>query len=300
LFTQGFRLAFSRRDAKAVNTRIDGIYFRGMYLGYLQYGAAAEIRANPTRSDFRILPPLRGRLEATVGAESVACAPGSAIVTSPWHGTLVRSKAGSAWINLFLRGPALTRQLAALLGDTPRWPLELAPLLDCTKGYGRSLTRCVGLAVADFEDAQTRWNPLAMTQFEQFVMTLFLLSHPHNYREALHRLERPAAPRAVRNAIDFIEANLQAPIELADLVGVSGIAGRTLCQQFHHFRGVSPMRYLLNARLDRARAMLLHPIREASVGDIAASLGFQHLSRFAAQYRMRFGELPSATMRRNS
>src|SRR5262249_19712723 len=37
----------------------------------------------------------------------------------------------------------------------------------------------------------------------------------------------------------------------------------------------------------------------ARVADIAARCGFNHVGRFAAQYRERYGESPSATLRRN-
>jgi AraC family ethanolamine operon transcriptional activator len=37
-----------------------------------------------------------------------------------------------------------------------------------------------------------------------------------------------------------------------------------------------------------------------TVGDVAARWGFWHLSRFAADYRQHFGELPSATRARGA
>ena len=64
-------------------------------------------------------------------------------------------------------------------------------------------------------------------------MTALLLSHPHNYSDALRRLEKPIAPRDVRRAIDYIEAHLDQAITVADLVEATGVAGRTL---FMHFK----------------------------------------------------------------
>jgi hypothetical protein len=42
---------------------VKGVLLPGHYLGYLQY-RPAEIQADPARDKHRILPPLRGSLEA--------------------------------------------------------------------------------------------------------------------------------------------------------------------------------------------------------------------------------------------
>jgi transcriptional regulator GlxA family with amidase domain len=99
------------------------------------------------------------------------------------------------------------------------------------------------LPVAEFEHAGTTlWPPIMMAQFEQFIVTGLLLSQPHNYSQALRRLERPIMPRAVKRAVDFVQANLQAPITLAEPVATSGVAGRTLFKHFRDFKATSPMR----------------------------------------------------------
>ncbi|MEV6902279.1 helix-turn-helix domain-containing protein [Amycolatopsis sp. NPDC051372] len=53
---------------------------------------------------------------------------------------------------------------------------------------------------------------------------------------------------------------------------------------------------LRDIRLGRAHRALLGADR--TVAEIASSCGFTHLSRFAQEYRARFGELPSETARR--
>jgi transcriptional regulator GlxA family with amidase domain len=140
---------------------------------------------------------------------------------------------------------------------------------------------------------------MTIRAFEEFVLTGLLLSHPHNYAEALRRLEKPVAPRDVKRAIDFMEANLDSAIGLGEIVAASGVAGRTLLKHFREFKGVSPMRYLRNARLERVRAEL-RGTPGASVTDIAMGWGFTHMGRFSIEYRKRFGESPSVTAGRRT
>jgi TolB-like protein len=60
-----------------------------------------------------------------------------------------------------------------------------------------------------------------------------------------------------------------------------------------------PMAFLRDLRLGRARQELLRASGGASVTDIARRSGFNHVGRFATQYRARYGESPSATLCRN-
>jgi transcriptional regulator GlxA family with amidase domain len=137
-----------------------------------------------------------------------------------------------------------------------------------------------------------------MSRFEQFIMTRLLLSHPHTHSAALRRRERSIAPRDVMRAIDYLEAHLDAPVTLADLVEASGVPGRTLFKHFRDSRGTSPMRYLRAARLKKAREALLRAQPGERVSTIAMSWGFSHWGRFSVEYRKRFGESPSETLAR--
>jgi AraC-like DNA-binding protein len=106
-------------------------------------------------------------------------------------------------------------------------------------------------------------------------------------------------PGGVKRAIEFMHANLGGDVTIADLAAVANVASRTLFKHFRDFTGVSPMRYLRERRLDRVREELERSA-DASVSDVAMRCGFAHLGRFAAAYRSRFGESPSATARRGS
>src|SRR5918912_4476287 len=117
LQTKEFRFGVAARDARRLDVRINGVYLPGIYIGYIQYGSPVTVRTNPARDDYWVQLPLRGVLETTVGEESVACDPRRAAVASPTRGIVMRSDARSARLNLSLTRDALTRQLAALLGE---------------------------------------------------------------------------------------------------------------------------------------------------------------------------------------
>lgn len=280
---------------------MNGAYLPSLYLGYLQYGVPAMIRAAPARNDYWIQMPIRGSLDASFGGDSIACSPRRAVVLSPTRDDyyLMRSDADGARIHVSINREALLRQLAALLGEPVDRPIEFDPALTLVSGYGRSLTGYLLMAVADLERPDAALgHSITATTFEQFIMTGLLLGHPHAGSERLRQREKPISPRDVKRAIDYMESNLDTPITLADIVEVSGIPGRTLFKHFQDWKGVSPMRYLRNARFQRVREALRRAPPDASVTEIALSWGFAHMGRFAVEYRKRFGESPSDTIKR--
>jgi len=297
LGSKEFRFKLSRRADKQFDLRINGIYLPSLYIGYIQYGSPAEIRTSPARSDYWLQIPIREHIEVAVADECIACGPDCAAVSSPMNGLAIRTRGSGVRFNISLDAAALTRQLAGLLGAVPTAPVEFAPAMDLTTGYGRSLAQNICLAVTDFERAGSmRWDAITVSLFEQFIICRLLLSHPNNYTDVLRRHEPSITPRDLRRAIDYMKANLAAPITIADIAEASGIAGRTLFQYFRDFRGTSPMRYLRDARFEKVRDALKCAQPEEGVAELATKWGFCHLGRFAAEYRKRFGESPSETL----
>ena len=298
---KGYEIDISPRYAGQLRTCINTVYMPSLYIGYIDYGRLpVALSPGPARSDFLLQLPIRGHLAASIGSESVEGSPSLAVIASP---TCERcrfvSDADSPRLQLALDQAALIGQLAALLGEPPKAPLRFAPAMDLTTGYGRSLAQHVLMAVTSIDEADSvLLNPVTMSAFEQFIVTALLLSHPHSYSEALGRLHKSIAPRDVRRAVDYIEAHLHQSITVGDLVTATGVAGRTLFMHFKDFKGVSPMRYLRDARLRQVHQALLRADPEASVTGIAMGTGFTHMGRFSIAYRRRFGESPSQTLRR--
>lgn len=296
---KSYRVNLPRKPSGRFDARINGIHFPRSYVGYIQYGAASVAFSPPQdRQEYWLQLPLRGNLRATIGHDNVPCTPNRAAISSPTNKECCfLVEADTARIQMSLNGAAVNAQLAALLGEPPKKPVDFAVAIDLSRGHGRSLAHHILTAVTDLEQTgSVLWNSLAGSIFEQFITTALLLSHPHNHSQALERLNKAVAPRGVRRAIDYMQSHLHAPLTLADIIAASGVPGRTLLKHFKDWRGVSPMRHLRNVRLARARQALLRASADDSVTEIAMSLGFTHMGRFSLEYRRHFGERPSQTL----
>ncbi len=111
------------------------------------------------------------------------------------------------------------------------------------------------------------------------------------------RLEYSVDPR-LAPVVAYVEAHADEPLTPRQLARVGSMSVRSLHAAFQQVLGETPMSYLRRVRLERAHAELLRgdPAR-VRVTDVAVRWGFCSQSRFAQQYRDRFGELPSRTLR---
>jgi methylphosphotriester-DNA--protein-cysteine methyltransferase len=102
----------------------------------------------------------------------------------------------------------------------------------------------------------------------------------------------------VAHCESFAHARRFEAVRLADLARECGASERRIRMAFQAVHGVPPTERLRRLALDEVRARLADgdPAR-TSVTREAASRGFWHHGRFAAAYRLRFGEYPSTTLR---
>ena len=112
------------------------------------------------------------------------------------------------------------------------------------------------------------------------------------------------APASVRRAERFIEDNAENAIGLADVASAAGVSARSLQLAFRRFRDTTPM-----SRICRLSGW---EIGAQGIGRSRAGRWFGHalgrerawfrisLSRFAADYKTRFHEQPSETLRRGA
>ena len=137
----------------------------------------------------------------------------------------------------------------------------------------------------------------AARTLDEFMMSLVLDLHPHNYSDALRTPHVLATPRVIREAEQLMRTE-SADLTVSDIASALGVSLRSLEAGFREWRQATPTQYLRQVRLEAARMELSNPSEAASVTTVALSKGFVHLARFSAYYRAAFDEHPSQTLRR--
>jgi transcriptional regulator GlxA family with amidase domain len=131
-------------------------------------------------------------------------------------------------------------------------------------------------------------------------MTQVLLAVRNSYTDLLEGFATRVRPSRLQPVLSYMEAHADQPLTPGELARVGCMSVRALHASFRHELGVPPMAHLRRIRLDHVHADLLRGAEAQRISDVAMRWGFFHPSRFARQYRERFGELPSDTARRRS
>ena len=95
----------------------------------------------------------------------------------------------------------------------------------------------------------------------------------------------------VHRAVQHIHQNIGAPLDVAGIAATTGVGVTHFSNTFKQVTGVTPHRYVLRTRIERARELLR--MTSLSVGEIAVAVGFAGQSHFCTAFRRETGVTPS-------
>lgn len=111
------------------------------------------------------------------------------------------------------------------------------------------------------------------------------------------QLKDPSVRSRLDRACQYALSRLDSGITLTDMEREAGMSSRNLQYAFAKHFGQTPMMWIREQRLIKARNRLLAPRPYDTVTTIALACGFGKPSAFARYYRESYGELPSDTLR---
>ena len=290
-----------RARASGFSARHNCAAFDGFSINYVAYGGSVTIDPGCLERFFLVQIPLEGAAHTRAGARGLDTAPErAASLLSPTIPVRMTWTDCAQAILLIDRG--MVEQRAAALSGRAVGTVEFAPEIDLRSPAARSLrARLVGLmALAEHLGPTGKLSAIAIADWRETLLDHLLNGQPHGLSDAIRTFSGQAErlPRVLRAARDCLEAHACEPLDLTQLACMSGIGIRALQFGFRRHFGQSISEMLLDIRLARLHARLSQAAPDASVTGIAFDLGFTHLGRMAGAYREKFGETPSATLRR--
>ncbi|QGZ48340.1 helix-turn-helix domain-containing protein [Streptomyces sp. QHH-9511] len=288
------------RRERTFAARFDTVELGPLVIGDLACGADVRMRFGELGA-FHVNAPLTGTMELRQGGRApVVGTATDAVVLDPSGDTVLDRWSGDCRaVSVKIGATALADRLERLLGRPLRGPLAFEPRLDVARGPGLSWVRFARQvaheALAGDSLAQ---HPLVAAPLQEALLNGLLLAAEHPWRDELAHPSEPLRPAPVKRAMDAVLACPEHPFTTTELAGLARVGVRRLQESFREYVGMSPMAYLREVRLDRVHQELRGAgPGELSVSEVAGRWGFTHLGRFAAQYRTRFGETPSQTLR---
>jgi AraC family transcriptional regulator len=116
------------------------------------------------------------------------------------------------------------------------------------------------------------------------------LAHDSQLQTALHYFPGRLPPRARRRVQDYIAAHLGQRITNDALAEVAGLSVCHFTRVFKQTEGMSPHRYVLHCRVERAKELLADA--KMSQAQIAFAAGFSDQSHYTRWFRQISGLTP--------
>jgi len=98
--------------------------------------------------------------------------------------------------------------------------------------------------------------------------------------------------RAVSEAVRFIDENYGRDLSLAEIGEAARLSPFHLTRVFKKAMGTSPHQYLVQVRVNSARALLTSGAGRQSLAEVAAAVGFADQSHLTRQFKRVFGVTP--------
>ena len=270
----------------------------------IEQKAAGGIVAHlePAGDLYAIEIPIMGAGLVAHQGEGVQLIPGRcAVITSPEH--------NSKWIDCGLQYRALRLQLRssvveakfkALMGTDKADTVNFAPHIDFTNPVGRSFIESVSSVFSAVDAGASIYShPSTALAFEDMLVMALLTGFAHSRSDMLDSPAKETSHRVVELAQEYLMVHSDDPIAIENIAAVASVSVRSLQRTFRRIKDITPIRYLKNVRLDKARLRLSKGGSETSVTQVAMDSGFGHLGAFGADYKLRFGEAPSETLQRS-
>lgn len=269
--------------------------------GVARMSFGGDVAINPGKLDDIVLVQsvLTGHEHVISDQSRLSCNPGHATVFNYHRHSFFNHFPGTDKLLVSIDRTLLETMLQRQLERSIRQDIYFQPHLPTDTSAGQSWLQTLGWAYSQLSSKSLLSSHLQSLIGEVLASSL-LEFHESNYSQALREsAERKVVPAVVRMIEEFMEEHAQEPLTISQIARHAGVTARTVQLSFQRFRGLSPMQFLKEIRLQRVRVELeTKQLAETQVSSTALKWGFTHLGRFSADYKQRFGESPSMTLRR--
>lgn len=192
-------------------------------------------------------------------------------------GIHVRTAGGTSRYAQVCWNPDLYRDIAPELPALPQLEPAVA-FQDCLIGQ-------LALALSQ-EIGDGTWDRLLADS----LITALAMRVAQRFGSAQFQRQPDLSRRRLRRVLDYIDANLEQDLTLAELAGVACLSPCHFSRSFKDAYGIGPQRYTVKRRVERAKALLRNG--NDTLASIAATVGFADQSHLTAAFRRETGITP--------
>jgi AraC family transcriptional regulator len=124
-------------------------------------------------------------------------------------------------------------------------------------------------------------------------LIVHLIQHYATKSHEIRQYENGLSHSQLCHVLGYINAHLEQDIKLADMAAILGMSQYYFCRLFRKSTGVSPYRYVIQQRVERAKH-LLRQSPQLSIATIALECGFTNQSSLCKHFRKLTNLTPKA------
>ncbi|WP_064594996.1 AraC family transcriptional regulator [Pseudomonas sp. DR 5-09] len=265
----------------------------------MSFGGEVAIHSGKLDNIVLVQSVLTGHEHVISDQLRLSCNPGHVTVFNYHRHSFFNHFPGTDKLLVRIDRTALETMLQRQLGRSIKQDIFFQPQLPVDTFAGQNWLQTLGWAYSQLSSKSLHSSNLQSLIGEVLASSL-LEFHESNYSQALRdSAEKKVVPAVVRMIEEFIEEHAQEPLTISQIARHAGVTARTVQLSFQRFRGLSPMQFLKEIRLQRVRVDLeTQQHTHVQVSSTALKWGFTHIGRFSSDYKQRFGESPSMTIKR--
>jgi AraC-like DNA-binding protein len=296
------KLTIGANEAHGFAATMHGVRLRNVSMLYLDLHVASAIDIPVLGPHFAVHMPMNGRAVVEHRGHTFEANTIRSAVTSPGVGLRMAFDHDSPQLIIRVEERAMAAHLTRLLGRSLNRPLAFEPEFNmATEAAMRWHTAVQLIHTEVFHEGSLIQRGQGIGAVEELVMSSLLQLQPSNYHEEfLTPVQSDQRRAVVQNAMDYIDDHLAERITMDAVAKAVHMSVRSIQQGFREELGMSPMSFVRERRLERVHEELTDalPADGVTVTQVAERWGFHHLGSFALEYRKRWGEAPSETLRR--
>lgn len=272
--------------------------FGNLGMGQISYGGEVTISPEEFDTFYLVQMPLQGGERIDSNSQSTYISQSVGCVLNPQYPILIHHSSNTKKLFLRIGRDLLERQCGNHLGRGVPLQIEFDTAMPLNSTAGKRWMRTMSWLVDNMNDDLVSDSPLLTVQIEHMVAAMLLECQHSNRSEEFLDDSHKITPSFVRRAQQYLEERASEPITICDIAEYVGVSTRSLYNGFQKYRNMSPMHMLKEIRLNRVREQLMQSQSgQTTVTAAAYQWGFGHLGHFTTDYKRRFGECPSDTLK---
>ena len=265
--------------------------FAGFGLSRISYGNHVRVKTPALDDIYHFQVVTRGECRWRHNGESLRVRRGQALMVNPDE--VIDLEYTQECEKVIIKVPAPIMKSVCRTGGSLGGQLVRFDRLPIDMRFCPSLTNLLDAVFSEFEESGDSNSGAISLSYREIVLKKLLRVFPNNWNAS--DSVQSVSP-SMERIIQYIEENVKEDIELDTLSQISNMSIRSIYNAFSRVFSTTPKSYVKLVKLRSLRSDLLQG-QCRNITEVALDYGFSHLGRFSSDYRKRFGELPSETMR---